>query len=1223
MFFQDGNKTQTSDTDELNTTVESDIVDKRSRGEKRKLCDRDGYGEDEKRTNFSCKRTAIGSSACQWNSSSSEDSQDSDDGTQQEGRSSVGAEGSSKSASLIEWSKFEESAAKLTVGVEGGGSDEYKQIIALENRNLRDGDDSRDSVLPHSSAKARGGGTDFESSEVEKSARVTASEVVKKVLAGSSIADKLQEKLLRLERSSEDCKDNEETSSEVISGSTSLEQDSSAEADKKTEKCSENSEDCEVSSVRTKESDAVKNSNLEMRSDRTRKSKVADAERHSIACNSSGSEQKRDRSESPVVNKTPLKGEPKRYGKQYSPRVVLYNLVLPPGKLLQGKARSVTNAIMSDQKPRTKEGKCPLLPAERRKAREIAPEDQCTKATSVEYNGKTSCLESLVMNRLGVAVIHKTEGLHGSESTAEKSEVVKEESIIKPLSQPCLFHSSDKLIVVETDKLNVMGNNASTAVRMKVAVSDYSGESGDCDTLKDSSVRTPEHGYSKCGVNNFVENGAKIHEPSKMQDTKSSEQREVVGEKDVEQSGSQSSENASEPIQEKGRILEPVQETLKESEAIQSSREELEAELSMGMEPVSKEVTANESPPDDRGAISGSLSENITSNSASNPSDENLDAVEKRSEEELPPEEAVANKVPETSTTEEAAEEVSESASKIETCTEESRGDTIDLVANSSSCKDNSEVSIKLNTLQNTVLKVYPAKTNRALDKKVKDCKMSELRTEALLGNDVTITPAGVVSVPAEQENTENKTGTSVKEMDGSNIADKKIKEEPLDPDELVAESSSSASASALSSIQNSAKTSPELKLHSSPSEKKEADGDKFNKEKIMFSKKLPLAVLEDKERVASNESPSSLSEKDGIFPSLFLDPSITITVINDKQTETVDVPVLGKSKVSSNDINVNELRASVNLSKDISLTVVGTGYGGQSSLSKGVSSGSVTPLEMECERGSDHDDSRNSSLNATSASVPVTAQNAVLGQNSTNKQKKQKSSVGSNSLQARSRARKSFPNRPVFPSVKVKSHTELVNGVGTFSNKSSVVRHNSVGTNSNSSDSRRSSYGTSPQEMLITAQQVGDTSGSDNNNNNPGSAMVVLPHVLSNPSTNHIQALRTVNNSIGAPSHVVNSGPDVMPSRMMQIPHSQPHSVGNGTRISPAGQGPSAAAGASRLPPQLQPRPPGPLLSQHPPSVPLEAGPVSAELNRHAHKVLKCWFVYNYFIRTYDMIVL
>jgi hypothetical protein len=40
-------------------------------------------------------------------------------------------------------------------------------------------------------------------------------------------------------------------------------------------------------------------------------------------------------------------------------------------------------------------------------------------------------------------------------------------------------------------------------------------------------------------------------------------------------------------------------------------------------------------------------------------------------------------------------------------------------------------------------------------------------------------------------------------------------------------------------------------------------------------------------------------------------------------------------------------------------------------------------------------------------------------------------------------------------------------------------------------------------------------------------------------------------------------------------------------------------------MPPQLQPRPPGPLLSQHPPSVPSEAGPMSAELNRHAHKVI------------------
>jgi hypothetical protein len=638
-------------------------------------------------------RTPFGSSVRQCNNNSSDNSQEeSDDGTQQDGGSNIGAEGSSKSVSLLEWSKFEESAAKLTVGVED------EQIIATANRNLRDGDDSRHCVLPCNGAKVREGGTEFESSEVEKSARVTASEVVKKVLAGSSITDKLQEKLLRLGRSSEDYKDNEETTPDAISETTSEEQEASAEMDKKTEECSENSEDCEMSSVSAKESDAVKNLNLEMLSERTRKPRDDDAERDSIVCASSSSEQKRDRSESAVVNKTPLKAELRHYGKRYSPKVVLYNLVLPPGKLLQEKARSVTNEIVSDQKPHSREEKCPLLPAEPKKAQER-----------------------------------------------------------------------------------------------------------------------------------------------------------------------------------------------------------------------------------------------------------------------------------------------------------------------------------------------------------------------------------------------------------------------------------------------------------------------------------------------------------------------------------------VGKSKVSSNYINVNELRRSVNLSKDISLTVVGAGCGGHSISAKDMSSGSVTPLEME----SDHDDSHNSSMNATSASVPVTAQNAVMGENSINKQKKQKSSVGNNSLQARSRARKSFPNRPVIPNVKVKSHPELDNGVGAFSNKSSVVRRSSVGTNSNSSDSRRSSYGTSPQEMLITAQQLGDAGGSDNNNNNPGSAMVVLPHALGNPTTNHIQALRTVNNNIGAPSHIANSGPDMMPSRMMQGPHNQPHSVGNGTRISPAGQGPGAAAGASRMPPQLQPRPPGPLLSQHPPSVPLEAGPVSAELNRHAHKVLNCCFVYYYFIRPHDLIVL
>jgi hypothetical protein len=1212
LFFQERNKTQTSDTDELNTTVESDKSGvKRSRGEKRKFWDRDVYSEDEKRTSRSCRRASVGSSVYQWNSSSSEDSEKSDEETQQDGVSSVGAEGSSKSASLIEWSKFEESAAKLSVVVDGGGNDDDKQNIAPENRKLRDGDEGRESVLPCNGAKGREGETDFKSSEVEKSARVTASQVVKKVLAGSSIADKLQEKLLRLERSSEDVDETPEVP--VISESTPHEKETCPEVEKKTENGLENSEDSETSSVSAKKSDAVNNLNLEMSCGRTKRRKNGDDKKDSEVSDSSGSEEKRERSESPVVNKTPRKAEPRRYGKQYSPRVVLYNLVLPYGKLLQGKVRSITNDIVSVQKPHAKEEKCPLSPAERKQTRETSPEEQNTKNNpSVEDNGKTSCSESLVKNRLEVSVVRKTNKLHGSESVGKRCDVVEEESIIKSRSQSCSFPSSRKLGVVDTDKLNVLGCEVPKAAKVKVVVSDCSSESGDSDIVTDSSKRTPEHGYSKCSNVNFVENGTKMLEPSKVQDTEFSEQKEVVVERNVEHV--QSSESTSEPVQEKVSVLEPLQETLKESEAVQSSRE-VDVEKSMDTKPASEEVTASESPPDDRGAICGSMSKNIVSSSLSSSSDENLVPVEKRSEGVSSPEKANANNVPQIENVEQSADKVSESTSKAEMCTKGSVDGGAESVADSDSCKDNSEVSIKLNTPQNTVLKVYPGKTSKALDKKMKDCKMSELsKTDALLGCDVTVTPASVVGAATEQESVADKTGTT----GDSSIADRKIKEEPLDPDEFAAESSS-ASTSTLSSAQSSAKTSPELKLHNSLTEKKEADGDMFNKGKVITGKKLPLSVLENKERLASNESPSSVSEKDGIFPSLFLDPSITITVINDKLTETLDMPILGKSNVSKSDVSVNELRASVNLSKDISLTVVGAGQGGHSSSAKGMPSGAVTPLEKECDNESGRNDSHHSSMNAAS----VSAQNAVMGQNNTNKQKKQKPSVGNDCLQARSRARKSFPNRPVFPNVKVKSHPELVNGVGTSSNKSSVLRRNSVGTNSNSSDSRRSSYGTSPQEFLMSAQQLGDTSGSDNNSNNPGSAMVVLPHVLGNPATNHIQALRTVNSNIGAPSHVVNGGHDIMSSRMMQVPHNQPPSVGNGTRISPAGQGPGTVSGASRLLPQLQPRPPGPLLSQHPPSAPSEAGPVSAELNRHAHKVLNCLFVYNYFIRSYGLLIL
>lgn len=1286
-MFQERNKTQTFDTDGLNIAVVSDkSVDKRRRrSEKRKLWERGGCSGDEKKASWSCKRTASGSREFQQNSSSSEDSHESDEGTQQDKGNSVGAEGSGKSASLIEWSRFEESAAKLTVGVEGGGSDEDKQSIASDDRKLRDADDIRDNVLPCNGAKVNegesGNKTGIESSEVKRNVRVTASEMVKKVLTGPSIADKLQEKLLRLERSSEEYKDSEETVTEAISESMSEEHKASSEVEKKTGEGSEISEDSESLSIRTKESDAVKNLNIEI-SGRTIKSKDGDSRRDSKDSDLSGSEKngeqesQRGRSESPVVNKTPLKAEPKCYGKQYSPKVVLYNLVLPPGKILQGKVRSVTKEL-ADQKPPAAEQEHPLLPAEPKQAPEISPEEQCThKITTAHDSGKASCLESLLTNRSEAYVNHKTDTSHGSEFSDQKFDVTREENSINPESLSCSFPSSHKPNVVETDNLKMVENDGPADVKTKVAVSDNSSESGDSDIVMDSSKRTPEHGYSRCSIDDsLLENDHKMLESSNIEATKPSEQIKAVIERDVEQYDDQSSRSASAPVQEKGIVLESVQEkgfvlepvrekvivletdqeevsvsepdqenfskseaiqenvtvsesvqeTVKESEVVQSPTEEPESGAVMDTEAVNKDITANESLPDDKDAVHGSQSKTVViCSSASNPVNKDLDPLEKRSEREHLTEEANTNDISETNNMEQSTDKVSNPVTKEATCTDENEDERVHSFEGSNSCKDNSEVSVKLSIPQTAVLKVYPAKTCKALDKKIKDVKTSELsRTEALLGSGVTITPTTAVTTPAEMEAGANKTSTTtVEEMNCSGIVDKKIKEEPLDPDELVAESLSSGSTSTLSSNQNSAKSSPELKGHYSQAEKKEADGDKCNKGKVIFNKKLTLALLEDKERLSSNDSPSSVSEKDGIFPSLFLDPSITITVINDKQSENVDVPVSGKSKVSGSDINVNELRASVNLSKDISLTVVGAGYGGRTGSTKEISSGPMTPLDMECDHESDHDGLHNSSVNPASALIPLTVQNTTMGQSNTTKQKKQRPSGGSGSLQARSRARKSFPNRPIFPNVKVKSHPELVNGVGTFSNKSSLLRRNSAGTNSNSSDSRRGSYGTSPQEMLVSAQQSGgeagaeNFSGRDNNSsNNSGSAMVVLPPMLGNPATsttNHIQALRTVNGNIGAPSHIVNGVPDMMPSRIIQVPHNQTHPVGNGTRISPTGQGPGAAAGPSRMPPQLQPRPPGPLLSQHPPSVPSEAGPVSADLIRHAHKVLHCWYAYH-----------
>ncbi|XP_023721247.1 uncharacterized protein LOC111872013 isoform X4 [Cryptotermes secundus] len=1238
---QERNKTQTSEADELKTTVASDRSGyKRNRIEKRKLWDRDIYSDNEKRASRSYKRMGSGSSVCDHNSISSEDSQENDEGTLKVRGSSMGADViGGKSASLVEWSRFEESAAKLSVGV----SDEDKQTVTSEGRKVRDSDDRTDTVLPCSGAKVRDGETGMQSSEVEKDV----SHVVKKVLGSPSIAEKLQEKLFGLDKSSEECKDAEDAPPEVVSRSTLEKQEDFLEVENKTEESSRMSKGCETSSTTAKENDGVTNVKLETSCNGTRKPKVGQNKGDSKdgdLCGSERDEHDKERSESPVINKSPLKSEPKHYGKQYSPKVVLYNLVLPPGKILQGKIRCLTRDIPSskclmkdvacNKKLPAAEEKHVLSPAEPKQAQEISPGEEHTyKGTSFKDSEGNSHTESLLKNRL------------------EVSDIAKEQSSINPKSRSCLFLPSYNRNVVQTDKLNVVQNDHPTDVNIKAGLSDNSSESGDGDIVMDSSKRTPEHGYSRCSIDDsLLENNAKVLESSNIENTKPTEQAGVVAEKDVEQDDGgcalsavepvqgqvsilepvQEKNSAVEPIQEQDHILEPdrengsavghvqeknsasgpvqencgasgpVQEAVRESKAVQSSTEKLETESVMDTKPAGKEVIVSEPPSDVSFAVCVSQNKTVICGSLSSPADTDFDPLEERSEGKSLTEEMNSNKCSEMNGIEQSEDKVSDETSKGPALSD---SDRVGSVASSSSSEDNSDVSMKLSACQAAVLKVYPAKTSKALDKKIKDCKTSEL---APLQNDETSTAATVVTPSAGKEDFTNRTCVT----DGSSILCKKIKEEPLDPDELMQESSS-ASASTLSNRHNSAKTSPAFKHHSSPGEKTEADGDKFSKGKIIVNKKLNSAMLDDKDRLASNDSPSSVSEKDGIFPSLFLDPSITITVINDKPAESVEVPALSKSKISGSDINVNELRASVNLSKDISLTVVGAGYGGHSSSAKGMSSGAVTSLDMECDHESDHDESHNSSTNATSGQAPLTVQNVITGQNSTGKQKRQRPSGGSDTHQPRSRARKSFPNRPPFTNIKVKSHPELVNGVGSFGSKSSVQRRNSAGTNSNSSDSRRSSYGTSPQEILMSAQQSGDTNaenfgGSDNNNNNPSSAMVVLPPMLGTPSTNHIQALRTVNSNIGSPSHIVNGGADIMTSRMMQVPHSQTHPVGNSARISPVGQGP----GASRMPPQLQPRPSGPLLSQHPPSVPSDAGPVSADLNRHAHKL-------NDFLRT------
>jgi hypothetical protein len=1262
LFFQERNKPQTSEADELKSTAESGGSGyKRSRREKRKPWDRGGYSDNEKRASRSGKRTASGSSVCDRNSTSSEDSQDNDEGAAQGKRSSVGAEVvGGKSASLIEWSRFEESAAKLSVGV----SDEDKQSVASEDRKLRDSDECADSVLACGGAKIGDGETEVESGAVER----CASQMVKKMLGSPSIAEKLQEKLFGLGRSSEDCKDTEEASPEAISETTSEKLEDSLEVGGKTEESSRMPKDYETSSTIAKECVGVKNVNFETSHDRTRNPNDGDGMGDSKISDFCGSEKdeehEKDRPESPIVNKSPLRAEPKHYGKQYSPKVVLYNLVLPPGKILRGKIKCLTKDIASSKcstkditssicltkdiaaskKLPAEEEKCFLSPAEPMKANEISPAEEHTfRVPSFEDNGRNLCSESLLKNRLEVSVIDKTYTSYDSESSGQKSDVTKEESIINSDSHFSLLPPSYDPNVVQIDKVDVLQNDPPTGLKGNVGLSDNSSESGDSDIVTDSSKRIPEHGYSRCSIDDSLsESNTKAVGLSKMENTNNpSEQTEVVAEEDLEQDRGVCSLSVAAPAQEKASVLEPVEEDRSElepvqgknnalepvkerdhmlesvwengstleavqetdsasgpvEEVVQSCVENLEAEAVMCTKPVGKEVIASETPSGAIDAVCISQNKAVIDNSVSNPADMNADPLEEKSEEKSPAEETNTNKCSEANGIEQSEGEVSDKTNKVPTCSD---SDKVGFVASSGSSGDNSDVSINLTARQTAMLKVYPAKTVKALDKKIKDGKTNELAT---LQNDETVAPATVVTPPAGKEELADRTDHT----DSSGVLGKKIKEEPLDPDELAQESSS-ADTSALSNCHNLAKTLPELKQRSSPAEKTEADADKFNKGRAIVNKKLNLAMLEDKDRLTNNDSPSSVSDKDGIFPSLFLDPSITITVINDKPGECVEVPGLSKSKTAGPDINVNELRASVNLSKDISLTVVGAAYSGHCASSKGSSSGAVASLDMECDHESDHDESRISSTDATSGQVPLTGQNVVTGQNNIGKQKKQRPLGASETLHARSRARKSFPNRPPFTSIKVKSHPELVNGVGSLGSKSSVQRRNSAGTNSNSSDSRRSSYGTSPQEILISSQQSGETNadnfGATDNKNNPSSAMVVLPPVLGTPGTNHIQALRTVNSSIGSPSHLMNGGSDIMPSRMMSVPHSQTHTVGSGSRISPAGQGPGAAAGASRLPPQLQPRPPGPLLSQHPPSIPSEAGPVSAELNRHTHKV-------------------
>ncbi|PSN52379.1 hypothetical protein C0J52_06722 [Blattella germanica] len=1379
--------------------------DKLKKYEKKKTENENTEGDYSRRISRPRKRTASGSRASRQSSLSSECSQESDITTQNKKNNSA------KSASLIEWSRFEESAVHISVGVEGLASDEDKQSVTSDDRKLtRDGDDSGDAVLPADCSKSIEGESENKTGNNVENTKSTNSQVVNKSFSGQSIVDKLQEKLLRLEGSSD--------SDDAMSCKNGVE-----DKTKKTEDDSKNPEDCETQNKPTVSSKKMSETDIESIPEKT-SVKTKEKQESSITDKETT---ERERSKSPIVNKFPHKSDPKRYGKQYFPKVVLYNMVLP-------KDLNLSKENNSEEDSATKQNSDKIV-----EQKDSVQEPICKSSSLVSETA--SRLQNLLKNRIEESENHMTDTSHDSESSSSQDNESDSIKLSLDEGEPDIEEEKD----AETNSTS----------------SESMSDSGEGSVELDSLKHTPKHGYNRSGING---NPLEDNENPLDDDEKSNNSDNVtvgtVVEMEVNNEKSGNSDKvAIETVTEKEKnedevntsttSIESTEDPNEEPKSMNKINEEENSGVDIGLEPKTKEVTADESPPDkevpdedvpstellntksskeiltdDQKSEKGkqgvdeevdrevsdkkdlasdvtptgfddTVTEGVDKNACdgngkdiSNKDDEVDDAESDKLLNLEHPEDNIENvkdvSVEGAETTdninrartltvnnggsddnadresekdgnresdkdssmeidennresdkdsnrksymgsnrESDKNSISESDKNIisesnkdsnresdKDCNKESdKGSNkesdkdssmeidennreTDKGSNRESDKDNSmeidennkendknsnrenevinsesnnkssdpdvvlesererksnkgngkesdnvsmltrediktEISVDAdkehdqhsNTENDAEIQKdssendkqianeddsndedssetnssntakYRSKSNKSLDKKIKELSDGS-RTEATIGSGVTITPAD------STKTAKSKSAGSPATKEGDSTIEKHIKEEPVDPDEMLTESSvSSSTLSSTSSTVSSAKSSPAGKQATGANEKKGSDVENgLQTDKGLINKKL--TVLEDKERPSSNDSPASMSDKEGIFPALFLDPSITITVINEKQSDSVDEPSVSKTKVSGSDINVNELRASVNLSKDISLTVVGAGYSGSSKEP-------TTSLDMECVHESDPEDSENST-NTNSSSVPLNIPSTVAGQNAI-KQKKAKSSGGSESQLARSRARKSFPVKPTVSGIKVKSHPELVNGIGSLNNKTSV-RRNSSGGNSSSSDSRRSSFGTSPHEVLMPEHQPRgeninrNNSTSDNNNNgnnNNGSGMVVLPPLLGNPPvpiTNHIQALRAVNGSIGNPPHMTNGVADV---RMMPAPSGQSYQIPSNSRISPAGHGSNASG--SRYPP-LHPRPAGPLLAQLPPTTPAEAGPVSAELDKH-----------------------